>query len=236
MPVLTVLQPYAFPALDVNLSCLLLLPCRLTAFKAVPAGDVGALSVKSVSTGLYTQWRHDGSAIGTQEEIIVNDALDKTKAFKACDDDIACAGVYCTMAEPSTDTIGLGGQCWKIKGLSGPQGEHAAKRSLTHAIPTRLLNAVLARQTCQSVGYVCTVGDRKDSRVIPMGAAGSDSLCCEPASVAQVTALLNLQSPCNANNIEKFYVLMLADLRAALSPSDAAKITAVSKCQVRNIW
>uniref|UniRef100_A0A383VXC6 Tyrosine-protein kinase ephrin type A/B receptor-like domain-containing protein n=1 Tax=Tetradesmus obliquus TaxID=3088 RepID=A0A383VXC6_TETOB len=105
----------------------------VTAFKAVPSSDVSqsrklqAAKPKAVSTGMYTQWWYDGSAIGTQTPAT---AANKAACFDACDAADNCAGVVYTKS---------GSVCKLITGETAPDGVNVAKRSLTKAEPGRFI-------------------------------------------------------------------------------------------------
>jgi hypothetical protein len=133
-------------SVDVLLTCLLRLApvcCStiITAMKAVPSSDVGqrrkllaGAKPKAISTGLYTQWKEDGSNIGVQVPSAASDAAIEV-CFDACTDDEACAGV---VWNPSA---GAGLKCSLIHGVNDVQGVDVAKRSLTRAKPDNFATA-----------------------------------------------------------------------------------------------
>lgn len=107
----------------------------ITAFKAVPSSDVSQArklqdtKPKAVSTGMYTQWKYDGSAIGVQTAAAA--ATDKAACFDACDAQDNCAGVLFTKGNVAAE------RCKLITGVTDPAGGNAAKRSLTRALPSK---------------------------------------------------------------------------------------------------
>lgn len=84
--------------------------------------------MRSVSTGLYTLWRFDGSTgIGTTTDL-PSTVTTRAAAFAACDGDGACAGVTC-QATPTGFS-----NCKMIKGTDAP----GTSRTLTRAVPLKL--------------------------------------------------------------------------------------------------
>ncbi|WIA10380.1 hypothetical protein OEZ85_010572 [Tetradesmus obliquus] len=114
----------------------------ITAFKAVPSSDVSqsrklqAAKPKAVSTGMYTQWKYDGAAIGTQTGVLFGGAApSKAACFDECDARDNCAGVLYTNG--ALNTLITNAACKIITGTTDPAGTDAPKRSLTKAVPSK---------------------------------------------------------------------------------------------------
>jgi hypothetical protein len=132
-------QSFACTLTLVCLLCPALVCCSdvITAMKAVPSSDVSqrrkllaGAKPRAVSTGLYTQWKDNGSGIGTKTTVTVTNQAD---CFDVCDADESCAGV---VWDPAAAT-----DCNVIKGVSNVQDVNVAKRSLTRAKPDNFATA-----------------------------------------------------------------------------------------------
>lgn len=107
----------------------------ITAFKAVPSSDVSqsrklqAAKPKAVSTGMYTQYKYAGTALLTAVNNVKQtlNVADLAACFDKCDALDSCAAVVYDGSS----------SCKTIEGVTAPDSDYAAMRSLTRAVPSK---------------------------------------------------------------------------------------------------